>query len=387
MRSAHWPDTSPHCPVLAKSPVELVQWGMSDPVRRHYELYPYPHYPLLASVRRCDTYALNLTALWTRFNGVLPPPAATRILIAGCGSFSPYPFALANPEAHITALDLSRPNLRRARLHCLLHGRRTVTFCCGDLLDPGAVEGQFGLIDAYGVLHHLEDPLAGLRALEARLTEGGILRVMVYSRYARSQEESIRRAFRLLGVHEPVVARRLMTRARPGSRLASFIDSSDEANSTSGLADALLHPRVHTYRIDGLMELVRQSGLEPLLFAHGGALEDTGQEIERIRRMETHKQSPGNFILYLGRKPAGHCTNDEASLLMLNPCLSSVVTGMRVGTQRIPPRLGHDNPQLGRRERQFLRRFLCPVPWKSLSGDDRATATRYCTALFLLRYR
>jgi SAM-dependent methyltransferase len=359
---------------------------MSDAVRRHYELYPYPHYPLLASVRRCDTYALNLTALWTRFNGIRPP-AATHILIAGCGSFSPYPFAWANPDARITALDLSQPNLRRARLHCLLHGRRNVTFRCGDLLDPGAVEGQFGLIDAYGVLHHLEDPLAGLRALGARLTEGGILRVMVYSRYARSQEESIRRAFRLLRVHEPVVARRIMARSRPGSRLAGFMDASDEANSTSGLADALLHPCVHTFRIDGFMELVRQSGLEPLLFAHGGALEDTGQEVERIRRMEAHKQSPGNFILYLGRQPAGRCTDDDASMLMLNPCLSAVVTGIRVGTQRIASRLGHDNPLLGRRERQFLRRFLCPVPWHSLSDDDRTAAARYCKALFLLRYR
>ena len=284
---------------------------MSDAVRRHYELFPYPHYPLVASVRRCDTYTLNLTALWTRFNGTLAPRAAMRILIAGCGSFAPYPFALANPDAHITALDLSRPNLRRARLHCALHGRRNVTFRCGDLLDPAAVDGRFGLIDAYGVLHHLEDPLAGLQALGTRLTEGGILRVMVYSRYARRQEESIRRAFRLLGVHEPAVARRLMARSRPGSRLRGFMDASDEAACESGLADALLHPCVHTFRIDAFMELVRQSGLMPLLFAHEGALEDTGQEIGRIRRLEEAGQSPGNFILYLGRSPVGHSDSHE----------------------------------------------------------------------------
>lgn len=359
---------------------------MSDAVRRHYELYPYPWYPLLAAVRCCDTYALNLTALWTRFNGTLPPLPAKRILVAGCGSFAPYPFALANPDARITALDLSQPNLRRARLHCLLHGRRNVAFRCGDLLDPATTDGRFGLIDTYGVLHHLEDPMAGLQALAARLTEGGILRVMVYSRYARAEEESIRRAFRLLGVHDPVVARRLMARARPGSRLRGFMDASREATYDSGLADALLHPQVHTFRIDGFMELVRQSGLEPLLFAHDGALEDTELEIERIRRLETTKESPGNFILYLGRTTAGRCPAD-GSLLMLNPCLTDAVGIVRFGTHRIAPRLGHDNPPLGRRERRFLRRFLKPVPWKDLSGDDRATASRYCKALFLLRYK
>jgi len=258
---------------------------MSDMVRQHYELYPYPHYPLLAAIRRCDTYVLNLTALWTRFNGVLPPWTAKRILIAGCGSFAPYPFSLANPDADITALDLSSRNIRRARLHCLLHGNRNITFRHGDLLDHSSTEDTFGLIDAYGVLHHLQDPLAGLKALAARLSEGGILRVMLYSRYARREEESIRRAFRLLGVSDPATAKRIIERSKPGSRLRRFVEASHETTFDAGLADALLHPRVHTYRIDGFMELVRQSGLEPLLFAHDGALDDVNREVERIRRM------------------------------------------------------------------------------------------------------
>ena len=88
---------------------------MSDPVQTHYQSYPYPHYPLIASVRRCDTYALNLEALWARFNRSLPPPEAKRILIAGCGTFAPYPWAVANPDVPIIALDLSERSLRRAR--------------------------------------------------------------------------------------------------------------------------------------------------------------------------------------------------------------------------------------------------------------------------------
>ncbi len=359
---------------------------MSDMVRRHYELYPYPHYPLLASVRRCDTYALNLVALWTRFNGTLPPHEAMRILVAGCGSFAPYPFAVANPDAYITALDVSQRSLRRARLHCLLHGRRNVTFRAGDLLDPTTADGRFGLIDAYGVLHHLEDPLAGLKALEGRLMEGGILRVMVYSRYARAEEESIRRAFRLLGVRDPAAARRLMGRSKPGSRLRRFVESSEETAFTSGLADALLHPRVHTFRIDGLMDLVHQTGLEPLLFAHASALEDPDREIGRIRRLETDRQSPGNFILYLGRTVAGPCRDDANSLLRLNPCLADAVGALHLGTRQIASRLGHANPPLGRPERRFLRRFLRPVPWSALPPGAPSLATRYGKALFLLRY-
>ena len=360
---------------------------MSDAVRRHYELYPYPSYPLLASVPLCDTYALNLTALWTMFNGVLPPEGAQRILIAGCGSFAPYPFALANPDSMITALDLSARSIRRARLHCLLHGCRNVNFQAGDLLDPTVVAERFGLIDAYGVLHHLDNPLAGLKALAARLTDGGILRIMVYSRYARIEEESVRRVFRLLRVKDPVAAERLIKRSKSGSRLRRFADASDEINFKSGLADALLHPCVHTFRIDGLMEIVRQTGLAPLLFAHNGALQDVGLEIERIRQMEVDKRSPGNFILYLGRNTSGACTDDTGSLIMINPCLQSVAGNFQIGTKNIPSRLGQPNPPIGRLERKFLRRFLKPVPWDAIKPESRSTASVFNKALFLLRYR
>jgi len=360
---------------------------MSDAVRRHYELHPYPVYPLLASIRKCDGYALNLEALWSRFNGSLPPAGTGKILIAGCGSFAPYPFSVANPKANIIALDLSRRSLARARLHCLLHGRRNVSFQSGDLLDPAVAPGPFSLIDAYGVLHHLSDPLEGLKALARRLVEGGVLRLMVYSRYARAGEESIRRAFRLLNVRDIATAKRLLARSRPGSRLARFREESSEAAFDSGLADALLHPCVHTFRIDELIELVSRSGLEPLLFAHDGALEEVDREVERLRAMESERRSPGNFVLYLGKKNSGSSPDSGEPLLRLNPCLAGSVGRLQFGPTRIAGRLGRENPPLGRKERGFLRRFIAPVPLSSLSTDDRAAAEVYIRAFFLLQYR
>ncbi|NVN93169.1 MAG: class I SAM-dependent methyltransferase [Desulfuromonadales bacterium] len=360
---------------------------MSDSVRRHYEEYPYPRYPLLASVRRCDTFALSLEALWSRFNGTLTPSSHNRILIAGCGSFAPYPFSLANPDANITALDLSKRSLDRARWHCLLHGRRNISFRSGDLLNSGVAPGPFALIDAYGVLHHLDDPQVGLRALAERLDQGGIMRVMVYSRYARREEESIRRALRLLKVRDVATAKRLFARTRPGSRLHHFVTTSPEAGFAAGLADALLHPCVHTFRIDNLMELVDESGLQPLLFAHADAFENVHDEVDRIRRMEARQESPGNFVVFLGRGVSGPCQEMIGSLLVINPCLRDSIGPFRLSRPRIPARLGHPTPHLGWRERHFLRRFIRPVPWNTLTHESQIAADIYTKALFLLQYR
>jgi len=360
---------------------------MSETVRRHYELYPYPQYPLLASVRRCDTYASNLSAIWSRFNGELPGTSARRILIAGCGSFAPYPFGIANPATEITALDLSTRSLRRARLHCLLHGVRGVEFCAGDLCDPATLTGEYGLIDAYGVLHHLVDPAAGLRALAARLAPGGIMRVMVYSSYTRREEESIRRALRLLKIKGVDEVRSLIARSAPESRLRRFSDASHEVSQRSGLADALLHPQVRTYRIEPFMDLVQQSSLEPLLFAHRQALKDVHQEVVRIKRMEQGRRSPGNFVLYLGRQTKGAAPDEDEARLLLNPCLSRVVGPFSFGSVHCPPRLGHDNPVLDGSARRFLARFRTPVRAGELSASERKLAGEFCEALFLLRLR
>jgi hypothetical protein len=210
---------------------------------------------------------------------------------------------------------------------------------------------------------------------------------MVYSRYARREEESIRRALRLLGVRDPATVRRLIARAKPGSRLRRFAEASSEAGYDAGLADALLHPCVRTFLIDDLMELVHRSGLKPLLFAHSGALEDVDQELERIRTMEAARQSPGNFIVYLGRHVRGSCQEPDGSLLMLNPCLTGSVGGLRIAPVRVAARLGWSTPLLDRKQRGFLQRFVRPVPWERLPDASGDTVQNYLKSLFLLQYR
>lgn len=356
-------------------------------VTGHYERHPYPHYPLLASVRRYDTYAMNLTALWARFNGELLPEQDGKILLSGCGAFAPYPMALANPRAQITGVDLARHNLQRARLHCLLHRRFNVRLLQGNFLDPTVTPGPYHFIEAFGVLHHLDDPAAGMRALEQRLLPGGILRVMVYGRYARQEAESVRRAMRLLKVRDVASIKRMLKRAAPDSRLKNYVDAAWEAKNDSGLADLFLHPNVKTYRIDEFMEVVGQSGLKPLLFTHLDALADPQQEIIRLRELDRRRETRANIICYLGRDCRGSAVPSSDSWLLLNPALREAVSFYNLPAPTPIDRLGHDNPQLTWSVRRFLRRFIKPVPERTLSEKERQQAERYLQELFLVRVR
>jgi hypothetical protein len=190
----------------------------------------------------------------------------------------------------------------------------------------------------------------------------------------------------MLRVERPEQVLAMVRRSGKDSRLRRFFEASDEVGFRSGLADALLHPRVHTFRIEPFLEMVAQSGLTPLLFAHRGALADLEREVERLRELESARQSPGNFVLYLGRGVRGGSPAGE-SFFQINPCLAREITRRSPGTLRIQGRLGHSHQPLSKVERRFLARFQSPLPASQLSADDLAKAERYRELLFLLRYR
>lgn len=353
-------------------------------VRDHYDRHPYPSYPLLGSIPLHDTYAMNLQAVWSALRGEWLEPHSGRILLAGCGAFAPYPSRLANRHAGIDALDLSTANLRRARLHCLIHGCRGINFSAGDFLDPLQVPGPYHLIDAFGVLHHLTNPFDGFRALEKRLAPGGILRVMVYGRYARQEAESIRRAARLLHIRDVASLKQLIRRAPAGSRLREYLAASWEARTDSGLADLFFHPCVHTYRIDEFLPLCKEAGLTPLRFTHTGARPNPEAEIVRLRELDRRRETLTNIVCYLGRASETRAPLPSPAKLLLNPSLAAAVSRWQLSPVRPMNRLGQENPLIDAAARSFLRKFRLPVEVCSLSDSEKKIAQAYADAWYLL---
>jgi 2-polyprenyl-3-methyl-5-hydroxy-6-metoxy-1,4-benzoquinol methylase len=87
----------------------------------------------------------------------------------------------------ITAIDLSPSSLEilRKRLDIYkIEGVEIIEMSLLDL-DPEKV-GKFDMINCVGVLHHLENPSLGLRALKNVLEDDGFMEVMVYGKIGRT---------------------------------------------------------------------------------------------------------------------------------------------------------------------------------------------------------
>lgn len=159
-------------------------------VKRQYEAFPYPHYPLLARPLWQDGYlASSLFARTLTHDLGHASTNAGLVLIGGAGEVLPYVMRRWEPAAHgMVCVDLSKASLTRARIRCAASPKPT-KFVHADLeeylRDRGEEREAFGHADLYGVLHHMPNPSRTLGLLARHMAPAGTVRVMVYNSTAR----------------------------------------------------------------------------------------------------------------------------------------------------------------------------------------------------------
>ena len=135
-----------------------------------------------------------------------------------------------------------------------------------DLADSGL--GPFDYIDCCGVLHHLPDPAAGLRALLSVLAPGGGMGLMVYAPHGRTGVYMVQDALaRLAPASEPTpvrldTARRVLRHLPATNWLRANPNFTDlTQGGDAGLHDLLLNPRDRAYTIADFAGLLADAGL------------------------------------------------------------------------------------------------------------------------------
>src|SRR5271166_5501411 len=153
----------------------------ADAVRAFYDSHPYPP-PISDLSPRHDRYRDphrrrgQSLLLWP----LEKPRSKRKILVAGCGTSQAAKYPLAEPDAHVTAIDISETSLRHSRGLQEKHGLRNLNLHRLQIESAGELGDTFDQIVCTGVLHHLADPDVGLRSLRDVLVPDGAIHVMVY---------------------------------------------------------------------------------------------------------------------------------------------------------------------------------------------------------------
>ena len=173
----------------------------NDEVRDFYERMPYPA-PLTNLDEHRNLYK-NQDRRRAEFHLMWPagqPRANQEILIAGCGTSQAARYALREPDARITAIDVSDTSLRHTRDLQRKYNLENLELHQLPIERVREIGRSFDLVVCTGVLHHLPDPDHGLRALRDVLRPSGAMRLMVYARYGRAGIYMMQEYCRLLGI-------------------------------------------------------------------------------------------------------------------------------------------------------------------------------------------
>ncbi|MBD2546162.1 class I SAM-dependent methyltransferase [Planktothricoides raciborskii] len=258
--------------------------NISQAVQQLYDTYPFPPETLLDEPPPGYNWRWNWPVAYSFCTGQKPKNQAIRILDAGCGTGVGTDYLVhLNPEAHITAIDLSSGALEVAQERCQRSGADRVTFHHLSIYDVGQLEGEFDLINCVGVLHHLPDPIRGIKALASKLAQGGLFHIFVYAELGRWEIQLMQKAIGLLQQNSSLdrptgetyqegvkIGRQIFAALPENNRILKREKErwAMENHRDASFADMYVHPQEIDYNIDTLFEFIDASGLEFLGFSN-----------------------------------------------------------------------------------------------------------------------
>ena len=162
--------------------LSVISTPMTDPVHLQYEETIYPRWvdlPFTTPRPAHDVFGQLFPHLLR--NGVKFPDAPS-ILVAGCGTGRHALLtAMRFNGSSVTAFDLSRPKLAFALNKARKLRIKNITFVQADILQIDDTLGTYDIVDTVGILHHLENPLEGIRKLYDHVQPCGFMKIGLYS--------------------------------------------------------------------------------------------------------------------------------------------------------------------------------------------------------------
>jgi len=235
-------------------------------VQNFYQRYPYPR-PIdsLEDYRRHWQDRQRRRADYHLFWPAKSFRESYSILVAGCGTSQAAKHAIRWPEASVTGIDFSTTSVRCTEELKGKYQLNNLQVRQLAIERVGELEASFDQIVCTGVLHHLPDPDAGLRALRGLLKPGGATHLMVYAPYGRAGIYMLQEFCRRVGVQADDAGLRdliaALTALPRGHPLETLLREAPDFRQEAALADALLHPQDRAYSVPQLFEFLDRGRL------------------------------------------------------------------------------------------------------------------------------
>ena len=258
--------------------------SQNQAVQEQYVTYPYPMRSPKDEAHRLITGSPSFLPEITHylFQGISPfhtkRERPLRILVAGGGTgdatvmLAQTLASVCGPMAHIWHVDLSLESLNIVKDRLAQRQLTNVTFHHGPLETLSQYpdfQSPFDYIDCCGVLHHLQDPLTGLRCLTQILHPHGGMGLMVYAPYGRTGVYEMQQMMHHLMPDHSAPTERLkvgktLLNALPQTNWLTrnpFVTDHQQGGD-AGIYDLLLHSRDRAYTVAELTDLTTQAHLK-----------------------------------------------------------------------------------------------------------------------------
>ena len=239
---------------------------VSRKVRAQYEENPYPRWVRTGIPKKPKSISgvcteLNLHLHSKSIKNVIAPA----ILIAGCGT-GQHSIGTASrfTDCQVTAVDLSLASLAYAKRKTTELGITNLEYLQADILRLDQLEQKFDIIESVGVLHHMDDPMAGWRVLTDLLKPSGLMQIGLYSDIARHHIVEIRKEITLqkVGTSESEIREFRRSLLESNDKNHQLITKSSDFFSLSALRDLIFHVQEHRFTLLQIKKCLDEFGLK-----------------------------------------------------------------------------------------------------------------------------
>ena len=240
-------------------------------VKDQYEKNPYPRWRHTYG-QLTSPFLLKLkNQIWPNKIKIKNKFDNLKILVAGCGTGQHVCIVKDYLNSNILAIDLSLSSLAYAKRKTDELGFGNIEYLNTDILELNKLTKKFDVIECVGVLHHMKEPMKGLKILLNLLEPHGVIKLGLYSEKARQHIVQVREFIKknkFKNTADGIRNCRQSIINQKDDKMFKEILNRADFYTISSARDLMFHAQEHRFNLPQISQMVSDFDLEFLGFSN-----------------------------------------------------------------------------------------------------------------------